>query len=463
MAACRIKIEIDEPSRVRVGGETVTGHVIVTADSDVNCKSLDVTCCWMTHGRGNVARGDAETQSLYQGHWQSGQEYRYPFKLKSSTWPPTYYGTYLNVGHYIEARAKLPWKIDPKAQQEFPLVALETPADLTPTQIKPNQARGVGWVIGVAVAGLFLVAFLPLLFILIPIVAVVGGLFWFFRVFLPRQITGPVDLAIEPDLISTGESLTGHFYFTPKTNTNINGIRWTIRCVEKCVSGSGSNRTTHTHEVLSKEIVLAESGQLVSGQPQKHELSFTLPATAPPSLKFTDNEVSWASEIRIDIPRWPDWVKQMPFVVKASASNMSVGTTASDPNQRLAPSASPLVAHVAPVSDDDPWLTEVLQQLIHSENDDERLGKILEALSGQEFAIRVDTQGEVDEPLDSDIEVESSWIAAVDKARNVRLVLCIPQDMETQSLVWRNDWQAVAAIHGFDSETGRVMMQVLRV
>jgi hypothetical protein len=141
MASCNLTIEIDEPSRVRVGGETVTGTVVVTAEKDVNCKGLEVSCCWMTHGRGNVARGDAETQTLYQGEWQSGQVYRYPFKLKSSTWPPSYYGNYLNVGHYIEARAKLPWKLDPEVQQEFPLVATETPADLTPTQLtKSNLA-----------------------------------------------------------------------------------------------------------------------------------------------------------------------------------------------------------------------------------------------------------------------------------------------------------------------------------
>jgi hypothetical protein len=119
--------------------------------------------------------------------------------------------------------------------------------------------------------------------------------------------------------VNSGESFTGHFEFTPKVNTNINGIHWTIRCTEKCVSGSGSNRTTHTHEVLRKEITLMEAGQLVSGKPHHYELSFAVPQTAPPSLKFTDNELTWGSQLRIDIPRWPDWVKEVPFVVKVSS------------------------------------------------------------------------------------------------------------------------------------------------
>jgi hypothetical protein len=465
MAACNLKIEIDDPSRVRVGGETITGTVVVTAEKNVNCKAFDVTCCWMTHGRGNVARGDVETQTLYQGEWQEGQVYRYPFKLKSATWPPTYYGNHLNVGHYIEAKAKLPWKLDPKTQQEFTLVATETPADLTPTQVTKAKASGVGWIVGVLVLGLFMFTMLPLFFILLPVVAIAGGLFWFFRVFLPRRITGTVDLVIEPGVVSSGESLTGRFEFTPQSNTSINGIKWTILCTEKCISGSGSNRTTHTHEVLRKEITLMEAGQLVAGKRQQYDLSFAIPQNAPPSLKFTDNELKWGSQVRIDIPRWPDWVKELPFVVKASSTNQSVNAGL-PPGMALdsEAGANPLVATViSPHDDDDPWFTEVLQQITHAESDEEKLSKILDAVAGQEFAIVVDTQGEVDEPIDSDVDFESTWIGAVDKARNVRMVLCLPEGFEADSSLWVNDWQAIATIHGLDGETGRIMMQVVRV
>jgi hypothetical protein len=460
MAACTLKIVIDDPTRTRVGGETVTGHVLVQAEKDVNCKGLEVTSCWMTHGRGNVARGDAESQTLYQGPWNGGQEYRYPFKLTTAQWPPTYYGNYLNVGHYIEARAKLPWAIDPKTQEEITVVASQTPEGLAPVNIHAKKSGLVGWVAGTLIVGALLMLMIPVVLIAVPFFGVIGGLFWFFRVFLPKQITGPVDLVVEPASASPGEVVGGHFEFMPKWNTPINGITWTVRCIERCISGSGSNRTTHTHEVLSRTYTLAEAGSLVAGEKHRHELGFTIPATAPPSLKLTDNEVIWSSEMRIDIPRWPDWVQQKPFVVKVPGASAGL-TQASYPSPGSYDAPGVIMAKLSG-EDDDPWLTEVFQQILQCEEDSERLDVVIDALAGQEFAITVDTQGIVDEPYDAEIESEGSWIGAVDKARGVPLVLFVPINLDSSVMQWLTDWQGVATIHGLDTDTRRIIMQVQR-
>lgn len=460
MAACTLKIVIDDPNRTRVGGETITGHVLVQTEKDVNCKGLDVSSCWLTHGRGNVARGDAETQTLYQGPWNGGQEYRYPFKLTTAHWPPTYYGNYLNVGHYIEARAKLPWAIDPKAQEEFTVVASETPADLAPVNARAKKSSWVGWVVGATFVGALLMLMIPVILIAVPFFGTIGGLFWFFRVFLPKQITGPVNLVVEPDSASPGDAIGGHFEFTPKWNTPINGITWTVRCIERCVSGSGSNRTTHTHEVLSRTYTLAEAGSLVAGETQRHEVGFTIPATAPPSLKLTDNEVIWSSEMRIDIPRWPDWVNQKPFVVKVAGTG-AASAQAAHPSLGVSDASAVVMAKLSD-EDNDPWLTEVFQQILQCEDDSERLDVVIDALAGQEFSITVDTQGIVDEPYDAEIESEGSWIGAVDKARGVPLVLFVPMNLDGSTMQWLTDWQGVATIHGLDTDSRRIIMQVLR-
>ncbi len=102
MAKCSFQIQFDNDQIVVRAGETISGKIIAIPDTDINCKSLDVSCSWSTHGRGNIARGVSDTVSVYQGQFTGWEEARIPFKLKTATWPPTYYGTYINVSHYVE-------------------------------------------------------------------------------------------------------------------------------------------------------------------------------------------------------------------------------------------------------------------------------------------------------------------------------------------------------------------------
>ena len=92
---------------------------MVRAEQNVTCKGLDVACIWTTHGRGNIQRGENDGKTLFAGNWDAGLEYRYPFELNTAAWPPTYYGTFLNVSQLVEARAKLPWSFDPKTSVEI--------------------------------------------------------------------------------------------------------------------------------------------------------------------------------------------------------------------------------------------------------------------------------------------------------------------------------------------------------
>ena len=152
MAACQLVINVDDPARPRSAGESITGTIIVRAEKPVNCKALVARCIWSTHGRGNVDMGVVDDSSLFEGTWQAGQEYRYPFKLNTAAWPPTYYGTYLNIGHYVNAQAKLSWATDPKAQVEFPVTAANAPDDLKPTTKPPKPAGAIGKVAEIAAA-----------------------------------------------------------------------------------------------------------------------------------------------------------------------------------------------------------------------------------------------------------------------------------------------------------------------
>ena len=113
MAKCDLAIELEDPERIYRGGDQIRGTVVVWTDKAVNCSDLVVEANWETHGRGNVTKGEPNRESVFRGEWQPG-EHRYDFQVELARWPPTYHGNYLNVDHYIRARAKIPWSFDPQ-------------------------------------------------------------------------------------------------------------------------------------------------------------------------------------------------------------------------------------------------------------------------------------------------------------------------------------------------------------
>ena len=88
MAKCDLVVELDEPDRVYHSEETVQGKVHVDVDSDVKCSGLVISCGWKTHGRGNVAMGKADEETVFSGVWTGGNTYQYRFSLPAASWPP---------------------------------------------------------------------------------------------------------------------------------------------------------------------------------------------------------------------------------------------------------------------------------------------------------------------------------------------------------------------------------------
>jgi hypothetical protein len=450
VAKCDLTIELDEPERTHIGGEPIKGTVVVRAEQNVSCKGLDVACVWATHGRGNVARGESESKTLFAGNWDAGLEYRYPFELQTAAWPPTYYGTYLNVSHLIEARAKLPWSFDPKASVEFPVVATTSPEDLTPVNNKKGGSSFLGWVVGI----LLLIIFIPLLFValgmalvfILPIALIGGGLFWFFRVFLPSRVTGPVECDVQPPRVAAGESLKGNLKFTPPRDLKVNGIHWKITAKEQCVSGSGSNRTTHTHKVLEKTRSLAHEGQLSGGLPQSFEFDFPLAANSPPSLKFTDNELIWEGELRIDIPKWPDWVKTFKLTVTPGAA----------PAATQEPVAKEPAAALPP-SDSDLSFDDVAKQILMSEDDPARRQLVIDAVQGQAFSLRADLESRLGS-LEAPSNGAGTWLLGHHHGSGLALAILWP---DSASAPWTplSGWQGVATVAGYDTARNRVVMR----
>ncbi len=165
------------------------------------------------------------------------------------------------------------------------------------------------------IIGIFALAFAPLVLFLAIVGAPIAFLIYLFKVILPKRVTGPVTCELKSARVRAGQPIEANLSFTPGKNSTINGIEWTVRCVEECSSGSGSNRKTHTNQLFAQTIRASETLQLQAGKKQSFDLNYPLPNTAAPSLVFTDNKVNWTVKCRIDIPSWPDWTKTLMVIV----------------------------------------------------------------------------------------------------------------------------------------------------
>ena len=318
MPKCKLDLILDEPDVVHSGGGTISGRVEVTVDEDVTCKELEVRTHWTTHGRGNISSGSEDKVIIYQGDWRAGHRATYAFELPISEWPPTYHGHHLNIEHFVEAQANIPWAFDPKASQPFQMHSTKQGSG----EKGSYKEGGINW-IGLLIAfAAIAFAFSPGPRLLnLPLAGVwwlgVVGIFclvpWIIRNVLPKWALGSISAELDAESYCTGGTIGGTISISPRKSVQINGIQMTVSGEEECVSGSGSHRRTYRHTLFEGKEQLAESMILNPGHPNQFALGFTLPADAPPSIDLGSNNIQWSVDLRIDIPRWPDWYISMPI------------------------------------------------------------------------------------------------------------------------------------------------------
>lgn len=427
MAACQLRIEIDEPGKAYRGGDTIQGTIVARVEKTVNCNGLVVTSGWSTHGSGNIDRAEIDSVTVFTGPWSAGQEYRYPFALRTATWPPTYYGTHLNVSHGLLAKAKLSWAIDPTARLEYPVVADVAPEDLAPERrTKSSSFAWLGW----SIAVIFVVAVGWMLLFLVPILLIVAAIVWFFTSYLPKSVTGKVECSVDPMRTAAGETIRGRVAFTPKRRTQLNGVSVIIKADEICVSGSGSNSRTHTQSLHSHPVQLLDRGFVSPGQLLEFPFEYRLPADAAPSLALNDNKLTWEVKFRVDIPRWPDWTKTIPLVV-APSLDIAQGSTTTIQSERG-------------------WLGQVVDQLIATRTDAERQQLVLQAVKEDTFDVQLQVEERLPDGITPRAAEQGVWYEANEPKLDATFFLLFPPGARLPSE--GSNWTGQIQINGFDEE-----------
>lgn len=314
-------LDASHGSRSYVGGDVVRGEVVVRVEKETTCKSLMVEVGWSTHGRGNRASEDVFEENLFIGDWQPG-EYRYPFEVTLPHGPYTYHGHYLNIDWYAEARADVPWAFDPKDEVDFEVVPSDDPLPAThpSLDVDPTVGFDMTATIGFAIAGgLFAVAAFfsglgyamdePGLYFFGFFIVVLGVFMGLMGVkaYMTKSKLGEVDFVLEPVETWPGGQVLARLAFTPNSTANVNAITLKLTGEEVVVSGSGTNRTTHTHTFHDQDFQISGAAELRAGQPAEFEQMVLIPRNAPYSFDASDNDLRWRLVAHIDIAKWPDW------------------------------------------------------------------------------------------------------------------------------------------------------------
>ena len=474
MAKCDLSIELDEPERVFLAGEMVDGCVRVSVDSGVNCTGLVVSSGWKTHGRGNVTSGNGEQTTVFSGEWAAGQLQEYRFSLPAGDWPPTYHGHFLSIDHYIDAQAKIPWAFDPKASSPFMVRATE--ASVEPDHRKSSDTivrQMIGGIFTVVILVLFCFSFISMdwggFLVVLVLVAVIA--FAFFRKFLPKYMLGNPEAFIQEDTLASGDEVVGEFVTKTKKNVSINSVTAVLTCIERCVSGSGSHKTTHTHTVFEKSLELQSKTIFKVGQEHRLPFVFSLPDDAPCSVKLHQNSLVWSVELRVDIPRWPDWVKRHdllvgPSVDQTAESKLSAGqqshVSADRNNQNVVDRDSPSTSSGSSTAGELTF-AETVSQLWAVRQDQDQVEMVVEAVSGISFDVEAEVERRLLYGGDEDPHVYKDGYAVWARYPDPRLplVLYVPHDLGDEfEQLGRNKWRGKGAIVGWDSLHGRLQIRL---
>jgi hypothetical protein len=468
MAKCDLTFEFPgEAAHIFRGGQTVQGKLHATAHEEVNCKSLTITHIWETHGRGNVASGDGESVEVFSGTLAAGEHRTFEFSVPLLDWPPSYHGNYLNIAHELQARIDIPWGFDVTA--EYPIVLRATGStEIDPTQVPgvPGNRSKFGCGVLVVVGAMFLLGSVLLLVPLILFAVLTGlllGTFWLMGTYLPRRRVGDAQLTLEEQRVVAGQLIRGRFTMEPSKPLNCGGITVRLLGEEVCVSGSGSNRRTHRHELAEQRQQLVSAGQIPAG-PQRYAIELPVPAEAAPTLKLQSNSIHWKLELRVDIPRWPDFAQTETIVVLPVPLDESDEATA-------APAEATFDAEPSRVSEEPPGsagdvvsFTETAHFLRSVEGDHEQIDRIVAAVRGLEFPLTAEIERTTLYASEEDRQYaypNGRTALALHRPSGLQLTLYFPDRAADQLLeAGGRQWDGRATVMDYDFQHQRLQLRV---
>ncbi len=329
MAKCQLEIKLLNDTREYQLGDTIQGYLEVTVDSVCDCKEITIDRYWRTHGKGNRDSGGHHILAVYHGQLNPGI-HRFDFEFKLDQAPITYHGDKLNIDWYIKARADIPWAIDPKA--EVDLIVRANPSQrgsFSFSDVDKRNGYHKSFVIAGKVKGNFTAPLIVSPFFIIALIftfagisqsngsmAMVAGVFSFFlgsmvisgiKRGIAQGRLGDVKCQLNKDTYVAGDSVELALTLSPPKKVELNRVTMKLTRTETAVSGSGTNRRTHTKVEVIDNAVVSEAAVITPGGYFNRSAVVQMPYDAMHSFASNNNHITWHLNISLDIAKCPDW------------------------------------------------------------------------------------------------------------------------------------------------------------
>ena len=504
MSKCQISITFDRNDRIYYGGETVRGTVRLLIDEQTKSNGVKLTHRWKTHGRGNSDSGLPYEIILVEPRiLQAGEQLEFPFAITSPSHPVTYRGHLVYIDHYVRVDVDVPWAKNPYAEEEYELrpgirpelftgerhKVLSLTAQTTATNVGP-----IARTILLIVLGLFIVAITMFALFLLPIILIVAAFLWVKKQALKSRL-GEVEVSVPHVVVAPTEDWTFGIRFTPRKSFVVNSIYAELIAEESATSGSGTNKTTHKHKVLTEKHILREGGLLDLEALVDEKITITFPATNAYSFELSDNSLKWTVNFCIDIPGFPDWThteslqvvpieflgeqarlltptsdssrtafsESVPFDPVPAISPLGVEARKTIAVQSISPPALALEEHRSVSSENLPpeSIEELLSLLESAGRNSTQRNLILEAAAGEVYDItvaidRISTSLGITNaaPKFSNGKTVIGQIAGTQ--RSIEVVAPEAMNSELESFRRGDTWQSSVTITGWDSLYNRL-------
>jgi hypothetical protein len=436
MSKCDIAIELDQPDKELRVGDRVIGHVRVMTDRDTTCRGVYVGCVIRSDIPGGKTEQRGEVVNLFSGNITANQPMVLRFDIPTCMGPGNYRGVHLEIGHHIEARADIPWAIDPSVRRPIEVVAGDT------EPILGSEPIGKGGLTG-ALGALVAIGFVLSNFVgmgrmqvgwLVGIGLVVGSLlivFWSLFVLLPIRLT----LAEQ----------------------------WTV--------GSGDEQRTERLPIYSRDLVSLERPQLVGGMPKRIEFATRLPPIAAYSATLDRCAVSWSLEADVAITALSQLGRRQElWVAPASDRSRRMRLATANEAQRFQGMEPERFDEVISQSSggDDPEdelsFAETAAQFWKARNRPADRQRLVDGLGGLPLEVCVRLQrrpirGAGDETRGGEAVVRF-WGQFDDPPLPVTVV--VPEEIsdEFEEAIGQ-DWCGLAEVVGWDEAAGRLVLRVI--
>jgi hypothetical protein len=343
---CDLQVDLEEA--ILESSDTLRGTVSVEVADEVHCDGLVLERRFETDGSGDTDEGGFAHDTLCEGTWKPGETYEYTFEMELPPGPYSYNGEEFDLQWRVEARADIPWALDPSETAEFHLEpggepdyeAVELATDEAVDEDVPVQtgqgfmrfAGGAMIAVGLFMLGAAVLGAQPDEYFLMGFFGVLGLLFTAggYQMFSlgtrnrrAQGVVGEVEFDVSPPQVTPGDAIYCEIRLNPPNPVELQGVDFTLVNRERSTeSNPNSNSSTfHQTRLDSYETTLPESkgATLEAGREATFETTFELPSYAEYSVDTGKNEVQWAAGGCVRLPDASNWSGTLSVVVRPDA------------------------------------------------------------------------------------------------------------------------------------------------